>query len=70
MSYNIVSIISIVITALLALLFSHYLSLVFFEDANNFRKIVQLIIAIVVMTTFYAPIKYILLKYMGINEKE
>ncbi|RXJ99562.1 hypothetical protein CRU98_05915 [Arcobacter sp. CECT 8986] len=70
MSYNIVSIISIVITALLALLISHYLSLVFFEDTNSFRKIVQLIIAVVVMTTFYAPIKYILLKYMGINEKE
>lgn len=68
MNYNIVSIISIVITAVVSLLLSHYLTLVFLEQNSSFFKIVQLIVAIVSMTTFYAPIKYFLLRYMKIEE--
>jgi len=33
-------------------------------------KVTQLIIAIVSMTTFYAPIKHLLIKYMDVEEDE
>ncbi len=69
MSYNMVSIISIVITAVIALLVSHYFTLMFFEEKHSLFKIIQLIIAILTMTTFYAPIKYYLIKKIGIDEE-
>ncbi|PHO10036.1 MULTISPECIES: hypothetical protein [Malaciobacter] len=70
MSYNIVALIAITITAVISLLASHYISLLFFEESNSLFKIVQLIIAIVSMTTFYAPIKYLLFKYMDVQEEK
>ncbi|AXH10441.1 hypothetical protein CP960_12110 [Malaciobacter halophilus] len=70
MSYNIVSLIAIVITAVISLLASHYISLIFFEKTHSLFKIVQLIVAVVSMTTFYAPIKYFLIKYMDVEEEK
>ncbi|AXH15725.1 hypothetical protein [Malaciobacter mytili] len=70
MSYNMVSVIAIAITAVIALLASHYFTLMFFEEEHSLFKIVQLIIAIVTMTTFYAPIKYYLIKKMGVEEEK
>jgi len=66
MNYNVTIIVSIVITALLALGISFGVINFFFED-SSFKKIIQLIIAVLFMTTFYAPIKHILLKYMDIK---
>ena len=70
MSYNVVALIAIIITAVISLLASHYISLFFLEETNSLFKIVQLIIAIVSMTTFYAPIKYLLFKYMDVQEEK
>lgn len=70
MNYNIVVIISVVICAIISLLISYYFALFVLGEASSFFKIAQLVIAIVSMTTFYAPIKYVLLKYMNINQDE
>ena len=40
-----------------------------FRNSSLF-KIAQLIITIVSMTTFYAPIKYLLMKFMDIEQEE
>jgi len=69
MNYNVAIIVSVVITMLLALGISNVLVELFFE-VNTWKKIIQLIGAIFFMTTFYAPIKFILLKYMNIKGPE
>lgn len=69
MNYNVAIIISIVITMLLALGVSTLIVNLFF-DAASYKKIIQLITAVFFMTTFYAPIKFILLKYMDIKGNE
>lgn len=64
MNYNIIVIISVVICAIISLFISYYLVLFILGENSSFFKIAQLIIAIVSMTTFYAPIKYLLIKFM------
>lgn len=70
MNYNIVIIVSIVICAILSLLLSYYGVLLILDENSGLFKVTQLIVAIVSMTTFYAPIKHILLKYMDIDSNE
>ncbi|KAB7885403.1 hypothetical protein [Poseidonibacter ostreae] len=70
MNYNIVVIVSIVICAILSLLLSYYGVLIILDEDSSLFKITQLIVAIVSMTTFYAPIKHLLLKYMDVDESE
>jgi len=70
MNYNIIVIVSIIICAILSLLLSYYGVLLILDENSGLFKIAQLIIAIVSMTTFYAPIKHILLKYTNIDESE
>jgi hypothetical protein len=72
MNYNIIVIISIIICVIISLFISHYLSLFILGENSSFFKIAQLIIAIVSMTTFYAPIKYLLLKFLDkeLEERE
>lgn len=70
MNYNIVIIVSIVICAILSLLLSYYGVLLILDENSGLFKVTQLIVAIVSMTTFYAPIKHILLKYMDIDSSE
>ena len=70
MNYNIVIIVSIVICAILSLLLSYYGVLLILDENSSLFKMAQLIVAIVSMTTFYAPIKHLLLKYMNIDESE
>ncbi|MFK2822559.1 hypothetical protein [Arcobacter sp. YIC-80] len=67
MNYNIVVIISVVICAIISLLLSYYGVLLLLDENSSLFKIAQLIVAIVSMTTFYAPIKHLLLKYMDID---
>ena len=70
MNYNIIVLISVMICAIISLFISYYLVLFILGESNSFFKIAQLIIAIVSMTTFYAPIKYLLMKFMDIEEEE
>ena len=70
MNYNVVVIVSIVICAILSLLLSYYGVLLILDENSSLFKMAQLIVAIVSMTTFYAPIKHILLKYMDIDSSE
>jgi hypothetical protein len=70
MNYNIVVIVSIVICAILSLLLSYYGVLLILDENSSLFKMAQLIVAIVSMTTFYAPIKHVLLKYMDIDSSE
>jgi len=70
MNYNIVVIISIVICAIISSLISYYLVLFILGENSSLFKIAQLIITIVSMTTFYAPIKYLLMKFMDIEQEE
>jgi len=70
MNYNIIVIVSIIICAIISLLLSYYGVLLILDENNALFKIAQLIVAIVSMTTFYAPIKHLLLKYMEIDSSE
>ena len=70
MNYNIVVIVSIFICAIISLLLSYYGVLLILDESSSLFKMAQLIVAIVSMTTFYAPIKHLLLKYMNIDESE
>jgi hypothetical protein len=70
MNYNIVVIISIVICAIISSLISYYLVIFTLGENSSLFKIAQLIITIVSMTTFYAPIKYLLMKFMDIEQEE
>ena len=70
MNYNIIVIISIVICAIISMLISYYLVLFILGENSSLFKIAQLIITIVSMTTFYAQIKYLLTKFMDIEQEE
>lgn len=70
MNYNIVVIVSVVICAIISYVLSYYLVMFIIGETNSFFKVAQLIVAIASMTTFYAPIKHILIKYMNIDEFE
>lgn len=70
MNYNIVVIVSIIICAILSMLLSYYGVLLILDEKSELFKMAQLIVAIVSMTTFYAPIKHLLLKYMDVDESE
>ena len=70
MNYNIVVIISIVICAIISSLISYYLVIFTLGENSSLFKIAQLILTIVSMTTFYAPIKYLLMKFMDIEPEE
>ncbi|MDY0052190.1 MAG: hypothetical protein RBR65_06570 [Aliarcobacter sp.] len=70
MNYNIVVIISLIICAIISSLISYYLVLFTLGENSSLFKIAQLIITIVSMTTFYAPIKYLLMKFMDIEPEE
>ena len=52
------------------MLISYYLVLFILGENSSLFKIAQLIITIVSMTTFYAPIKYLLMKFMDIEQEE
>ena len=69
MNYNLVVIISVIICAILSLFRKESVSGGMVENSSLF-KMAQLIIAIVSMTTFYAPIKHMILKYTKIDEGE
>ena len=62
-------ILSAVICAIISMLISYYLVFFTLGKESSFFKIAQFIVAIVSITTFYAPIKYILMKYMNIKEE-
>lgn len=70
MNYNIVVIVSVVICAIISMLISYYGVLLLLDENSGLFKMAQLIVAIVSMTTFYAPIKHFLLKYMDVEESE
>ena len=70
MNYNIVVIISIVICAIISSLISYYLVIFTLGENSSLFKIAQLILTIVSMTTFYAPSKYLLMKFMDIEPEE
>lgn len=69
MNYNIIVIVSITICAIISSFISYYLVIFTLGEESGFFKIAQLILTIVSMTTFYAPIKYILMKYMDVEEE-
>lgn len=70
MNYNLVVIVSVVICAIISMLISYYGVLLLLDESSGLFKIAQLLVAIVSMTTIYAPIKYLLLNYMDIDESE
>lgn len=69
MNYNIAIIVAAVTTMLVALGIST-LAVDYFLADSSWKKMAQLIMAVFLMTTFYAPIKHILLKYMDIKGNE
>ncbi len=70
MNYNLLVIIGIVICAIISFIFSYYLALFTVGENSGFFKIIQLVAAIVSMTTFYAPIKHLLMKFTNLEEDE
>ena len=69
MNYNIVMIVSLIISATISLFIGYYLVIFILNEQSIFFKIVQLIFTILSMITFYAPIKYIVIKYINIEEE-
>ncbi len=69
MNYNIMVIISLILSATISLFISYYVTIFLLAEESAFFKMVQLIFAIASMTTFYASIKYMLMKYMNIEEE-
>ena len=69
MKYNAIVILSAIICAIISMFISYYLVLFALGKDSGFFKIAQFILAIISITTFYAPIKYILMKYMNIKEE-
>ncbi len=63
-SYNMVVITSIILCAILSLFLSYYLTLFILGENSSLFKIVQLISAILLLTTLYSPIKHILFKFV------
>ncbi|GGD36867.1 hypothetical protein GCM10012288_08680 [Malaciobacter pacificus] len=70
MNYNMVVIVSGIICAIISYLLSYYLIMLILEESSAFFKMGQLVLAVALMTTLYAPIKYLLIKYMNIDEFE
>lgn len=70
MNYNIVVIVSALICGIISLLLSYYGTLLILDENSSLFKMAQLLIAVVSMTTFYAPIKVFLLNYMDIDIPE
>ena len=70
MSYNFVMIISIIICGILSLIISYYGMLFILDETSSLFKVGQLIIAVVCMTSFYAPIKFFLIEYMNVDLDE
>lgn len=70
MNYNIVVIISLVICAIISLMFSYYGTLIMLDESNGLFKIVQLLIAVMTMFTLYTPLKFKLLEYMDVKIDE
>jgi hypothetical protein len=65
-----VVIVSGIICAIISYLLSYYLIMLILEESSAFFKMGQLVLAVALMTTLYAPIKYLLIKYMNIDEFE
>lgn len=70
MNYNIIVIISVIICGILSITISYYGMLFILDESSGLFKVGQLIIAVVFMTSFYAPIKFFLIKYMKIDLDE
>lgn len=70
MNYNLVTLISLVICVIISFLVSYYLVLLILGENNSFFKLAQFIVAITCLTSFYAPIKYVLIKFMNLEEEK
>jgi flagellar biosynthesis protein FliQ len=70
MKYNIIVVISLVICAIISLVISYCVALISIEETSKFFKVIQLIVAVACMTTFYAPIKFVLSKYFNVSKDE
>lgn len=70
MNYNLLVVISIVICAIISYVLSYYVTLLILDENSGFFKIVQLFIAVVSLSSFYAPIKFMLMKFMNFKEEE
>lgn len=70
MNYNLVVIISLTISLFISFLLSYYLSLIILDESHNYFKVLQLIFAIITLTTIYPSVKYLLLKYLKHDEFE
>ena len=70
MNYNLLVRISIVICAIISFVLSYYITLLMLDENSGFFKMVQLFIVIVLLSSFYAPIKYMLIKFMNFKEEE
>lgn len=70
MNYNIIVIVSLTISLFISFILSYYLSLIILEENHNYFKVLQLIFAIITLTTIYPSIKYLLLKYLKYDEFE
>lgn len=70
MNYNIAIIVNIFISAIISMVISFYGVSFFLSEQSPYFKIFQLIITIILMFTIYAPLKVLILKYMGIEVDE
>ncbi len=67
MNYNIAILISLLICAFISFVVGFYSVLIFLDEKDVYFSIFQLIVTIILMMSMYSPLKFVLLKYMGIK---
>lgn len=70
MNYNLVVVISLVISAIISYLVGFYGTGLVLEENSGLFKFAQLVITIVTLATIYSPLKVILLRYVDLDEFE
>ena len=70
MNYNLIVIISVVISAIISFIVGYYGTSLLLDKDSGLFKFAQLVITIVTITTIYSPLKVMLLKYVEIDEYE
>ena len=70
MNYNLIVIISVVISAIISYLVGFYGTSLMLEENSGLFKFAQLVITIATLATIYSPLKVILLRYVDIDEYE
>ncbi len=69
MNYNVVIVVSLLICAIISFCIGFCGVALFLDESSAYFKVFQLIVTIILMMSVYSPIKFVLLKYMNIEDE-